>query len=112
MNYVFIDTNSINDDGSYYIWDGYIKMKNLHIGDEVIAYQEKDCWIAEIVLSGNRYGVILKSEAKEISDDRFEGHAEGFNYGMSVQKQITINILENLDIAPEVITAVRVKLGI
>lgn len=112
MKYVFIDTNSMNEDGSYYIWDGYVKSKNLKVGDEVIAYQEKDCWIAEIVLSGNGYGVVLKSEAKEISDERFEGHGEGFNYGMSVQKQITINVLENLEIAPEVIAVVKEKFGI
>ena len=112
MKYVFIDTNSMNEDGSYYVWDGYVKSKKLKVGDEVIAYQEKDSWLAEIVMSDNRYGVILTSEAKEISDERYEGHSEGFNNGMSVQKQITINVLENLNIDSKVIDAVKEKLGI
>lgn len=112
MKYVFIDTNSLNEDGSYYIWDGYVKSKELKVGEKVIAYQEKDSWIAEIVLSDNGYGVALTSEATEISDERFEGHVEGFNYGMSVQKQITINILENLEIDSEIIDIVKEKLEI
>lgn len=112
MKYVFIDTNLINNDGSYYIWDGDIKTKKLNVGDEVIAYQEKDSWVAEIVVSDNGYGVVLKSEAKEITDERFEGHVEGFNDGMSVQKQMTINVLENLEIAPEIIAVVKEKFGI
>ena len=49
MKYIFIDTNSVNEKGSYDIWDGYVKSKKLKDGDKVIAYQEKDSWIAEIV---------------------------------------------------------------
>ena len=112
MKCIFIDTNSVNEDGSYYIWDGYVKSKKLKDGDKVIAYQEKDSWIAEIVSSGNGYGVVLTSKAVEISDERFEGHAEGFNYGMSVQKQITINLLENLEIDSEIIDTIKEKIGI
>lgn len=112
MKYVFIDTNSTNEDGSYYIWDGYVKSKNLKVGDKVIAYQEKDSWLAEIVVSAKGYGVMLKSETKEISDERYGGHIEGFNNGMSVQKQITINVLQNLGIDSVVIDAVKEKFGI
>ena len=112
MKYVFIDTNLMNEDGSYYIWDGYVKSKKLKIADEVIAYQEKDSWLAEIVVSNKGYGIALKSEAQEISNERYEGHIEGFNYGINVQKHITINVLENLEIDPEVIAAVKEKFGI
>ena len=111
MKYIFMDTNSVNEDGSYYIWDEDVKSKHLKAGDAVIAYQEKDCWDAEIVVSADGYGVVLTSEAKEISDDRFEGHTEGFDWGMSVQKHRAITVLEDLGVDSEIIDLVKRRLG-
>ena len=37
MKYIFMDTNSVNEDGSYYIWDEDVKSKHLKAGDAVIA---------------------------------------------------------------------------
>ena len=99
-----------NDDGSYYIDDGDIFRKQLEVGDIVIAYQEKDMWKAEIVLSENGYGVILKSDASEISNERFEGHKEGFDEGSSVQKLRTIKLLQRLKAEQSLIEEVEKNL--
>lgn len=110
MKFIFIDTNMRNNDGSYYIDDNDISRKQLDVGDIVIAYQEKDMWKAEIVLSENGYGVILKSVTSEISDERFEGHKEGFDNGQSIQKLRTIKLLQRLNADPLLIEEVRKNL--
>ena len=107
MKFIFIDTNMRNKDGSYYIDDNDIFRKQLVVGDIVVAYQEKDMWKAEIVLSENGYGVILKTETNEISDERFEGHKEGFDNGLSVQKLRTIKLLQRLHVDPLLIEEVK-----
>ena len=46
--------------------------------EKVIAYQDADSWDAEIVYADHKWGVVLLSDAKEISRERQEGYREGF----------------------------------
>lgn len=107
MSYVFIDTNMKNGDGSYYVHNSDIIRKQLKAGDTVVAYQETDMWQAEVVRSGKGYGVILKSEASEISSERFEGHREGFNEGVLYSNIVFINLLKSLHADPCLIEEVK-----
>lgn len=111
MKFVFIDTNMRHDDGSYYISNYDIKSKQLKVGDIVTAYQETDVWKGEIVLSENGYGIILKTDAIEISTERYEGHQEGFSLGVSTQREITLILLQNLNADIGLIEEIKRKFG-
>lgn len=109
MKFVFIDTNMRNDDGSYYISNYDIKSNQLIVGDIVTAYQETDVWKGEIVLSETGYGIILKTDAIEISAERYEGHQEGFSWGVSTQRELTIKLLQNLNADIDLIEKIKRK---
>ncbi|MCM1119236.1 MAG: hypothetical protein NC543_07745 [bacterium] len=94
MKAIFIDTNSVNEDGSFYIDELLVKNMGLIAGERVIAYQDADSWEAQIVLCKDRWGAVLNTESREISPDRQEGHAEGFWRGYYVQSRRLISVLE------------------
>lgn len=109
---VFIDSNCTNDDGSYYIEELIVKSKKLKKGDAVIAYQDNEEWDAEISFSNNKWGAILKSEARLISQERYEGHKEGYWEGCYNQRHILLILLENLQAPETLILEIKQWMGI
>lgn len=112
MKTIFIDTNSINENGSLCINEIVIKNMGLQKGEKVIAYQDADSWEAEIVFIKNRWGVVLTSDTKEISKDRQEGHDEGFWNGYYLQSIRLIHVLKELNYSIDNIEKIKEKLGI
>ena len=112
MKSVFVDTNLVNENGTLCINEIVINSMELHDGEKVIAYQDADSWDAEIVYADHKWGVVLLSDAKEISRERQEGHREGFWEGYYVQSMRLIRVLEDLSFSADVIQNVRNKLGI
>lgn len=110
MKTIFIDTNMINEDGSYFIPDIIIRKRGYLVGDIVTAYQDTDAWKAKIVNTNGTWGVELLSEAEQISDDRYEGHQEGFAEGVLVQNLNIIRVLQDQDVPANIIEAVKRKL--
>lgn len=58
-------------------------------------------------MSDEGYGVILQTQAVEVSAERASGHKEGFEAGMLLQKIITLNLLESLEADVELIEKVK-----
>lgn len=112
MKTIFVDTNSVNEDGSLCISEIFINNMNLKIGEKVIAYQDADSWDAEIVFSRNKWGVKLISDIKEISKERQEGHKEGFGDGYFVQSINIFRVLRDLNYSTNDIEMIKHKLGI
>lgn len=112
MKTIFIDTNSVNEDGSYYIDELLIKNIKLSVGEKVTAYQDADAWEAEIVLCGDKWGAVPISGSREISPDRQEGHTEGFWWGYYVQSKRLVNVMEHLNYSAKAIDEIKEKLGI
>lgn len=110
--FVFVDTNSVNNDGSCVIHEIEIRCRGLEPGDTVIAYQDADKWVAEITFVDGVWGVKLNSETEEVSRERQEGHTEGFVQGVCLQKINTIKILKLLNAPPKLIEQVMAKLNI
>ena len=96
--FVFFDTNCCNDDGSCHIHELEIQRSQLTEDDRVTAYMDNEEWDARIVRCGDQWGLVLLSEAREISPERYEGHAEGFSRGMLLQKLRALRVLEDLDL--------------
>lgn len=109
---VFVDTNSLNNDGSCAIHEIEIRSRGLEPGDTVIAYQDADKWEAEITFVDDVWGVKLLSETEEVSQERQEGHAEGFAQGVCLQKILTIRILKLLNAPQSLIEQVVEKMNI
>ena len=107
---VFIDTNMVNEDGSYFISDIIIRKRKYVVGDIVTAYQDYDAWKARIVNTDGTWGVELLSDAETISDDRYEGHQEGYAFGAYIQNLAMIRILQNLNVPSDLIETVKQKL--
>lgn len=112
MKTIFIDTNSVNEDGSYYVDELLIKNMELSVGEKVIAYQDEDSWEAEIVMCGNKWGALFVSDSREISAERQQGHTEGFWSGYYVQSRRLIYVLEHLNYSAQAIDEIKEKLGI
>lgn len=112
MKTIFVDTNSLNENGTLCINEIIINNMELHHGEKVIAYQDADSWEAEIVYADHKWGVVLLSDAKEISKERQEGHQEGFWGGYHLRSIQLIRVLEDLNFSADVIQDVRNKLGI
>ena len=112
MKTIFIDSNSVNEDGSYYIDELLIKNMRLCVGEKVIAYQDADAWEAEITLCGDKWGAVTVSDGREISPERQEGHAEGFWWGYYVQSKRLVHVLEQLNYSAKAIEEIKEKLGI
>lgn len=112
MKTIFIDSNSVNEDGIYYIDELLIKNMKLSVGEKVTVYQDADSWEAEITLCGNRWGAVMVSDSREISPERQEGHAEGFWWGYYAQSKRLVHVLENLNYSAKAIDEIKEKLGI
>ncbi len=102
LKLVLFDTNSYNEDGTYWIDDIVIRGKNLKIGERVIVYQDNEEWEAEITFDGENWGVKLLSDAWVVSDDRCKGRHEGFYDGYYCQLRFVDRVLEQLDIKEDV----------
>lgn len=107
-----MDTNSTNNNNFYYIDELIIKSKDLKEGNTVIAYQEDDEWDAEVAFINNRWGVMLKSEARTISKERYEGHQEGYWEGCYSERKILLQLLEKLQASEELISKVKTWMGV
>ena len=112
MKAIFVDTNSVNENGSLRILEIIVKNMGLQIGEKVIAYQESDWWEGEIVFEDNNWGVVLNSDTFEVSKERQEGHTEGFWEGYYMQCARVIQILEKLNYSETEIERIKSKLGI
>ena len=112
MRALFVDTNSVNEDGSLCVSEFIINNMNLTVGERVIVYQEEDSWDAEIVYSRGKWGVKLISDIKEVSKERQEGHSEGFWEGYYVQSLNILRVLKNLNYSSNEIEIIKLKLGI
>ena len=98
-NFVFFDTNDCTDHPDIYpISQEQIESRCLAEGDPVTAYMpgEREYWDAKVLRIGGRWGIVLLSEAKEMSPDRWEGQHEGFCEGMRCQKDRALRVLESL----------------
>lgn len=112
MKTIFIDTNSVNEDGSYYLDEIVIQGLGISVGERVIAYQDEDSWEAEVVMCGEKWGATLVSDSRQISPERQEGHAEGFWQGYYVQGRRLIYVLEQLNYSAKAIDEIKDRLGI
>ena len=112
MKSIFIDTNSINENGTLYISELIVKNMGLQKGEKVIAYQEEEYWEAEIVYTDNCWGVVLLSDAKKVSKERQEGHEEGYQEGYYVQSMRLLRVLQNLNYSAEEIEKIKEKLDL
>ena len=109
-NFVFFDTNDSTDHpGIYPVSQTQVESRNLSEGDLVTAYMpgEREYWDAKVLRIGDRWGIVLLSEAKEMSRDRWEGQQEGFCEGMRCQKLRALRILEDLDLPGELLAEAR-----
>ena len=112
MKAIFIDTNFVNDNGNLKIHEFMVNNMELQNGERVIAYQEEDCWEAEIVHEDKEWSVKLLSDAKEVSKERQTGQEEGFWHGYYVQSMRLLRVLQSLNYSLEEINKIKDKLDI
>lgn len=112
MKAIFVDTNSVNENGTLCIHEIIVKNMGLQIGEKVIVYQDSDWWEGEIVFEDNNWGVVLNSDTYEVSKERQEGHTEGFWEGYYIQCARVIRVLENMNYSVTEIEKIKEKLGI
>lgn len=96
---VFIDTNILNSDGSYYLDKVLVNGRGLKAGDEVIAYQEGEEWDAKIIFINDSWGVEINSPARTISMEKQTGYNEGFWEGYYCQLLNISKVFEQLNIS-------------
>ena len=109
-NFVFFDTNDRRDESGFYpISQMQVERRNLAEGDLVTAYMlgEREYWDAKLLRLGDQWGIVLLSDAKEMSNDRWEGQHEGFTEGMFCQKERALRVLESLDLPDELLTEAK-----
>ena len=109
---VFIDSNSLNSDGSCYIEKEFILFLGLKKNDEVIAFQDDDEWDGKIVYVDSHWGVQILSEARSISRERYKGQQEGFWHGYYHHKIILLQVLERCGASEDLIDHVKKKMHI
>ena len=110
MKSVFIDTNLRYEDLSYFLHEMIVRRLNLSVGDIVTAYQDNEAWKGEIVRTNGIWGIMLLSDAEQISDDRYEGQQEGYLHGRMMQNLFMIRVLQNLNVSAELIDTVKRRL--
>ncbi len=110
MKKVFIDTNLRTKNNTILIGNFIADNMELQAGERVIAYQDADSWEAEIVYENGEWGVVLLSDAKEISKERQEGHEEGFWQGYYVQSMQLLTALKELNLPEKDVEAIKEKL--
>ena len=112
MKKVFIDTNMRTQNNTIQISKFIADNMELQAGERVIAYQDADSWEAEIVYENGEWGVVLLSDAKEISKERQEGHEEGFWKGYYVRSMQLLTALKELNLSEKDVEAIKEKLGL
>ncbi|MBQ8038373.1 MAG: hypothetical protein IJ274_00615 [Lachnospiraceae bacterium] len=112
MKAIFVDTNYVNNNGSIKIHELIVKNMELQPGEKVVAYQEDDCWDAEVAQEDDDWSVTLLSEAKKVSKERQEGHNEGYWEGIYVQSLLILRVLHNLNYSTEEIEKIKECLGL
>lgn len=110
MKKIFIDTNLRAQNNTIQISKFIADNMELQAGERVIAYQDADSWEAEIVYENGEWGVVLLSDAKEISKERQEGHEEGFWQGYYVQSMQLLTALKELNLPEKDVEAIKEKL--
>lgn len=110
MKKVFIDTNLRTKNNTIQISKFIADNMELQVGERVIAYQDADSWEAELVYENGEWGVVLLSDAKEISKERQEGHEEGFWNGYYVQSMQLLTALKELNLPEKDVEAIKEKL--
>ena len=110
MKKVFIDTNMRTKNNTILVGNFIADNMGLQAGERVIAYQDADSWEAEIVYENGEWGVVLLSDAKEISKERQEGHEEGFWNGYYVQSMQLLTALKELNLPEKDVEAIKEKL--
>ena len=112
MKTIFVDTNSVNENGTLRIHEIIVKNMGLQVGEKVIAYQDSDWWEAEIVFENDNWGVVLNSDTYVVSRERQEGHDEGYWHGYYMQCARGILLWEKLNYSETEIEKIKAKLGI
>ena len=110
MKKIFIDTNLRTQNNTIQISKFIADNMELQAGERVIAYQDADAWEAELVYENGEWGVVLLSDAKEISKERQEGHEEGFWNGYYVQSMQLLTALKELNLPEKDVEAIKEKL--
>lgn len=110
MKKIFIDTNLRTQNNTIQISKFIADNMELQAGERVIAYQDADAWEAELVYENGEWGVVLLSDAKEISKERQEGHEEGFWNGYYMQSMRLLTALRELNFPEKDVEAIKEKL--
>ena len=84
--FVFIDTNFCNEDGSCQLHELQAKQQKLTEVDLVTAYMEQEQWDARMVRHGEQWGIVLLSETRTLSAERYEGQQEGYHNGRLIEQ--------------------------
>ncbi len=108
--FVFIDTNCRNEDGSYQLHELQATGQKLTVGDRVTAYMEQEQWDARVVRCGGQWGVVLLSETRELSAERYEGQQEGYHNGRLIEHLRVLRVLEGLDLPEDLMEEAKRRL--
>ena len=108
--FVFIDTNFCNEDGSCQIHELQAKQQKLTEGDLVTAYMEQEQWDARVLRCGGQWGVVLLSQTRTISAERYEGQQEGYAHGRLIERLRTLRVLEGLNLPEELLVEAKRRL--
>ena len=108
--FVFIDTNFCNEDGSCQIHELQAKQQKLTEGDPVTAYMEGEQWDARVLRCGSQWGVVLLSETRTLSAERYEGQQEGYHNGRLIEQLRTLRVLEGMNLPEELLEEAKRRL--
>lgn len=108
--FVFIDTNFCNEDGSCRIHELQARRQKLTEGDLVTAYMEQEQWDARVVRCGGQWGVVLLSETRALSAERYEGQQEGYHNGRLIEQLRVLRVLEGLDLPEDLMVEAKRRL--
>ena len=111
--HVFFDTNSRYFDADneiYKIHESAVRAGKLAEGDLVTAYMEGEQWDARIVRHGEQWGIVLLSEFREMSSERYEGQQEGYAHGRLIERLRTLRVLEGLNLPGELLEEAKRRL--
>ena len=70
-------------------------------------------WDVQVVRCGGHWGIVLMSEAREMSAERYEGQKEGYQHGRMIEKLRTLRVLESLALPEDLLAEAtcRLELG-
>ena len=113
IKHVFFDTNSHYfeaDNEIYEIHQSAVMAGKLAEGDLVTAYMEGEQWDARIVRHGKQWGIVLLSEARTLSLERFEGQKEGYWEGIRIEKLRALRVLKDLGLPEDLLEEAKRRL--